>query len=155
MLYLSFKLSTKSYKGYKHIPLVKTIDYRNCVPDILHLILRITDKLEDLILEKIAYLDSTGRPHNRDINKQPNFMKFIKILEKFGVTGSWRYDGGEAKKRQLTGDEKWKILKNLGKEDDDFLYNNFRELENAKIVNKVCFSDILFINIKSFSILFK
>ena len=117
---------------------MKTIDYRNCVPDILHLILRITDKLEDLILEKIAYLDSTGRPNNRDTNKQPNFMKFIKILEKFGVTGSWRYDGGEAKKRQLTGDEKWKILKNLGKEDDDFLYNNFRELENAKIVNKVC-----------------
>jgi len=45
------------------------------VPDVLHLTLRITDKLEDLPLEKIAYLDYTGRPNNQDINKQPNFMK--------------------------------------------------------------------------------
>jgi len=131
--------------GYKHIPLLKTIDYRSCVPDILHLILRITDKLEDLILEKIAYHDSSRRPYNRDTNKQPNFMKFVKILEKFGITGSWRFDGGETKKRQLTGDEKWKILKNFGKEDDDFFYNNFRELENAKIVNKVIFLYIFFL----------
>jgi len=27
------------------------------------------------------------------------------------VTGAWRFDDGEAKKRQLNGDEKWKILK--------------------------------------------
>ncbi len=69
--------------------------------------------------------------------KQPNFMKFVKKLEKFGIKGSWRFEGGEAKKRQLTGDEKWKILKSIGNEDDNFLFNNFNDLENAKIVNKV------------------
>jgi len=42
--------------------------------------------LEDLILEKIACLDSTGRPNNRDANKQPN-MRFVKLLEKFGIKG--------------------------------------------------------------------
>lgn len=124
-------------KGYKFLPLVKSVDYRNCVPDILHLTLRVTDKLEDLLLEKIAYLDSTGRPNNQDINKQPNFMKYIKMLEKFGVTGAWRFDDGEAKKRQLNGDEKWKILKNIGNEDENFLFNWFENLENAKFVNKV------------------
>ncbi len=117
--------------------MLKSIDYRNCVPDILHLTLRVTDKLEDLLLEKIAYLDSTGRPNNQDINRQPNFMKYIKMLEKFGVTGAWRFDNGEAKKRQLNGDEKWKILKNIGKEDENFLSNWFENLENARYVNKV------------------
>ncbi len=64
-------------------------------------------------------------------------MRFVKLLEKFGIKGLQRFEGGEAKKRQLTGDEKWKILKSIGNEDDNFLFNNFNDLENAKIVNKV------------------
>jgi hypothetical protein len=88
-------------------------------------------------LEKLAVYDSTGRPNNRDISKQPNFMKYVEMLEKFGITGVWRFDGGDAIKRQLTGDEKWKVLNNILKEDEDFLLNNFQNLENARSVNKV------------------
>jgi len=93
-------------------------------------------------LEKIAIIYSTGRPNNRDINKQPNFFKYMKLLEKFGITGAWRFEGGDAVMRQLTRltDEKWKVLKNIGKEDENFLYNNFQNLENAKFVSIVSYN---------------
>ncbi len=64
----------------------------------------------------------------------------MKLLEKFGITGAWRFEGGDAVMRQLTGDEKWKVLKNIGKEDENFLYNNFQNLENAKFVNIVSYN---------------
>lgn len=38
--------------GYTKIPLT-TIEYRDCCIDLLHLLLRITDQLEDLLLELI------------------------------------------------------------------------------------------------------
>jgi len=91
-------------------------------------------------LEKIAIIDSTGRPNNRDINKQPNFFKYMKLLEKIGITGAWRFEGGDAVMRQLTGDEKWKVLKNSEKKDENFLYNNFQNLENAKFVSIVSYN---------------
>ncbi len=63
-------------------------------------------------------------------------MRFVKLLEKFGIKGLQRFEGGEAKKRQLTGDEKWRILKSIGKEDDNFLFNNFNDLEIEKVVRQ-------------------
>ncbi len=39
--------------GYVNLPIFNKIDYRSCIPDILHMFLRITDKLEEYLLETI------------------------------------------------------------------------------------------------------
>jgi len=41
------------YEGYVNLPIFKKIDYRSCIPDILHMFLRITDILEEYLLEEI------------------------------------------------------------------------------------------------------
>ena len=43
--------------GYVHLPIFKNIDYRSCIPDTLHMFLRITDKLEEYLLEAINEAD--------------------------------------------------------------------------------------------------
>ena len=43
--------------GYKYEPLISFIDFDNVVIDMLHLLLRITDRLYELILEKLTLFD--------------------------------------------------------------------------------------------------
>ena len=43
--------------GYVHLPIFKNIDYRSCISDTLHMFLRITDKLEEYLLEAINEAD--------------------------------------------------------------------------------------------------
>ena len=43
--------------GYKYEPIIQFIDFENVVIDMLHLLLRITDRLYELILEKLTLFD--------------------------------------------------------------------------------------------------
>ncbi len=40
-----------------NLPIFEKIDYRSCIPDVLHMFLRITDKLEEYLLEAINEAD--------------------------------------------------------------------------------------------------
>ena len=65
-------------QGYIKKPIIDFIDFDNCVIDLLHLFLRITDRLMDLLLGKIKKLDKN---ESSDLGMRPHFkslMNFIK-----------------------------------------------------------------------------
>ncbi len=69
---------TSDKLGYIKKPIMDFIDFDSCVIDLLHLFLRITDRLMDLLIAKIIQLDKND---SADLNMRPNFktlMNFIK-----------------------------------------------------------------------------
>ena len=64
--------------GYIRNPIIDFIEFENCVIDLLHLFLRITDRLMDLLINKLKKLDKN---ESDDLNQRPYFtilMNFIK-----------------------------------------------------------------------------
>jgi hypothetical protein len=49
------------FKGYKNLPIFKNIDYKSCYPDVLHMFLRITDRLQKLLIIDIDAVDRAKR----------------------------------------------------------------------------------------------
>ena len=50
------------FKGYVNEPIFPgKIDFVKCIPDMLHLFLRITDKLEDLLFNSLNGIDSNSQ----------------------------------------------------------------------------------------------
>ena len=58
--------------GFKSNPLLSKIDFNHCIIDMLHLFLRISDKLFDLLYAKLIEKDGNA---DGNLDKRPNFNK--------------------------------------------------------------------------------
>ena len=65
-------------KGYIYRPIVDFIDFNYVVVDMLHMYLRISERLLRLFLEFLTYIDDTN---SVDLSKRPKFRAFLCTLE--------------------------------------------------------------------------
>jgi hypothetical protein len=93
-------------------PIIKFIDYKKCVIDLLHLLLRISDILYTLLLNKLIKMD---RSNSTDLSKRPYLNIFCKFLkEKCKLTNPYYISKtGDFKLRSFNGNEREKIFKKM------------------------------------------
>ena len=70
--------SITPHKGYIRMPLIH-IDFKNCVFDTLHFLLRMTDKLFGVIMQYI--LKNDGNNSTKDLSQRPRMKLFLDFLE--------------------------------------------------------------------------
>jgi hypothetical protein len=96
-----------AYLGHKFPPLFNMISLENYVPDKLHIMLRITDRLWELVLQEIK---NEGLFNNITRNIIIKEMKNLKIRFEFwkihGTADNWNYTS-------LMGDDKLRVLRNF------------------------------------------
>jgi hypothetical protein len=98
-------------KGYIHKPLT-SISFANCLLDILHMMLRITDKLFTLLFDKIQILD--GAKDYSDFSKQPNLYTYLHWLEfTCNIKKPFYIKNRIITLRSLNGLERLKILEQI------------------------------------------
>lgn len=117
---------TKSYElfpvhklGYVNEPILQFVDFKNCVVDLLHLFLRISDKLFELLIEKLISIDGND---SEDLEKRETFKIFCDLLsQKCKVTKpfylSQKDKGNKIKLRSFNGEERLRIFQNLHYDD--------------------------------------
>ena len=121
-------------KGYINKPIFSNnISFCKLIPDMLHLFLRITDKLVLLLISK---LNKKYTKIEDNIDKYPLLNSFYLELEKIGVKNSLYYHENQFKPRSLTGKEKKKLFYSV-LIDDINLESILPELEKSIQINKV------------------
>ncbi len=150
-------------------PIIKFIDYKNCVVDLLHLLLRVTDQLYKLLFFKFARIDKND---GADVNLRPNLKIFLDFLKnKCKISNAFYISSKSTEKiklRSLNGNERMRIFEELfkpyyvgsEKKDEgiikrlnfDALFpNNLDPPENFQFENTVWFNFYKLLNqIKSF-----
>ena len=101
-------------------PLFPTISLTNVVIDNLHLFLRVSDVLIDLLIIQLRFEDSIDKVKNLPYSIRLNMYKHVYAFEKFvsglGIPGFGLYIGQASKElkcRSLTGPEKLKVFRNI------------------------------------------
>ena len=106
-------------------------EYNSCIPDLLHLFLRISDKLIELLVEQANIKDNLSV---QDKKNQTNFIKLTNFFESnFNVTRLIRKVDGNYVLRNLNGKDKRAIFKGLSEKDEDFFTLNLPEYTEQKI----------------------
>ena len=98
---------------YLHPPLIDFIDYKMCVIDILHLLLRISDKLFSLLILKLIRLDQND---GANINNRPYFLIFMNFLKNQCKISNPYYSNkseDNLKLRSLNKNERLKIFEKI------------------------------------------
>ena len=137
------KLGKRNKDRYncRHPPLFPFIPIKQVIIDTLHLFLRISDKLTDLLIRDLRIQDSTS-------TSQPPYLKPYEIFLNEKCKIRFRFtedrDSKEVKYRDLTGPEKVRLFKNIDipsifpslpkKEELQNLWTNFFNLIN--IINE-------------------
>ena len=73
----AFKKYSTGQDGYKNEPIIKFIEFDCIVIDLLHLLLRISDRLFNFLINKLIFYDKND---STDLEKRPNFKIFINFL---------------------------------------------------------------------------
>jgi hypothetical protein len=125
-------------KGYKEAPILNCIPFSKVIFDHFHLFLRISDKLQDLLVKKINLLDAPFMPNDNDrldINKQRFFKRYVDFLENdIKLSTPYAIDQKKLTIRSLTGKEKRKLFSKINIE------ILFPEMANSSEINKVILS---------------
>ena len=100
-------------------PIISFIPYENCVVDLLHLFLRISDKLFELLFWKLEGIDGNKEADIKKRNFFIRFMEFLKIECKISnpYYKSTKSDS-KLKIRSLNGNERQIIFDKLFKKDE-------------------------------------
>ena len=116
-------------KGYVRLPLVDFIEFDCVLIDTLHLLLRITDKLFDVLFKIFDKVDKNS--DSVDLKKRPCLRKFLSYLEKeCSLTKPYYVSNGKKiKLRSLSGAERLKFLKIAFENDDDTFLDLFPGLD--------------------------
>ena len=102
-------------------PIIDFIDFKDCVYDIMHAYLRISDSLFDTFIKRLNQKDNNN---GSDINKRPNFKIFMNFLANICKISNPYYVSkktGEIKFRNLNAKERERIFEGI-----------FEEYENAE-----------------------
>jgi hypothetical protein len=98
---------------YLHQPLIDFIDYKMCIIDMLHLLLRISDKLFSLLILKLIRLDQND---GANINNRPHFLVFMNFLKNQCKISNPYYSNKSEdvlKLRSLNKNERLKIFEKI------------------------------------------
>jgi len=96
-------------------PIIDFIDYKNCVVDVLHMLLRITDQLYELLLIKLFRMDNHDESNN--IENKPYLKTFTDFLQnQCKLTNPFYFSENRAMFRNFNGNERTKIFEELFKE---------------------------------------
>jgi len=98
------KSNYQAYAGHKYAPIFTMIPLTHWIPDELHLMLRITDRLWSLMLEETQY-----QRNEKIREKIKDEMSRIRVHFEFWKSqgpDNWNYTS-------LTGEDKMKVLKNF------------------------------------------
>jgi hypothetical protein len=121
-------LKTKDQRqGYVREPLVDFVPFDSVLIDTLHLLLRITDKLFDVLFKKF---DSYDKSDSVNLDKRPCLKKFLNYLEfESSITKPYFLSNGDKiKLRALSGSERLKFLSTCFDNDDKCLQKIFPEM---------------------------
>jgi predicted HicB family RNase H-like nuclease len=96
-------------------PIIDFIEFKNCVVDLLHLFLRISEHLYNLLYFKLTRLDNNN---GSDIDQRPLLKKFLNFLiEKCKINNAYYSSPKNAEKkimlRRISGKEWEKIYENI------------------------------------------
>ena len=109
-------------------PIFNFIKPENIIVDLLHLFLRISDKLLSILSTKITQMDLTWQ---KDMNKNKNLKSFVNFLNDIKIKKPCYYENNTYKFRNFNGDERHKIFKSI----------NFKEIfpnmDNTESMQKV------------------
>ena len=110
--------STEARKGYVNKPIFSTVEYNEIVVDLLHMYLRITDRLIDGLILRLTQLDKN---ESDNLLLRPHFKAFLDFLKDtcnisnpFYTTSKNENGNGKViRLRAYNGEEKSKILKQV------------------------------------------
>ncbi len=126
----SIQNSKIDHNGYSKYPIISFIPFSYCIIDMLHLFLRISDVLIDLLYVNMIQLDN-GVLTN-DLSKRPFVSKFFDF---FRTTCKLRrpfyWDNTDFKLRDFTGTEKCVIFQNINIFE---LANEHSNIENLNFI---------------------
>ncbi len=135
---LSKKL--KIIKTNLHLdPLINFIPNKNCLVDLLHLLLRITDQLYKLLFLKFIRIDDNA---SDDLNLRPNLKIFLEFLKNnCKISNPYLTSTKSVEKIQLrsfNGNERLKIFEELfrpyyNEKDETCLRHNFNSIFKKKV----------------------
>jgi hypothetical protein len=119
-------------------PLIKFIEYKNCVVDLLHLLLRVTDHLIELLVAKLIKIDNNS---GGNIEKRPYFKIFMEFLKnECKISNAWYVSSkseNKIKLRSLNGNERIKVFKTIFKK-----YMGYNNKTGERVLMLKNFSDI-------------
>ena len=95
-------------------PILKFLDFRHISVDLLHLLLRLSDFLFELCLNKLSGMDGNN---SSNLARRPNLSIFLEFLvHKCKISNAWYVSKEDrVQLRNLTGNERLKIFKVLFK----------------------------------------
>lgn len=124
--------------GKVRLPIISFVDMENVSVDILHMFLRITDRLVLLLHKKIEQADSS---FSQDIDENPNFKKLTNYIESLGIKKPYKILNNKLTLRDLNGVDKLKLFNNI---DLSTLFPGFgriNEVNNLWVqFRKICFA---------------
>ena len=107
-------------------PILKFIDYKRVVIDLLHMFLRITDFLYEIILNKLSKMDNNN---TGNMNARPNLKIFLEFLKsRCKITNASFVQEGQIRLRNLNRNERLKIFRELVKKEKENLVNSDEDL---------------------------
>ena len=108
--------------GYARMPIFKSIDTQDYVVDMLHLFLRITDKLEALFFLDLEQLDY--------LNKTKTQQKYLNDLkEKFNINKPFYVKENHIELSSLMGPQKERLFQNINVKDYANEHEKINEIE--------------------------
>ena len=124
--------------GYARVAIANKIPFHKVVVDLLHLFLRITDKLTNLFISSLRDLDRgvgfNRQSDERNLSMLPNIQKYINFLEiEIKVGRSWYMSDRQIEFRDLTGEEKERLFEKM---DVPLLFPNHPQRAHINIVTK-------------------
>jgi hypothetical protein len=107
-------------------PIITFIEFSKCIVDLLHLLLRISDRLIDLFIKRLEYYDGN---ESDDLSIRPNFNRYISFLKEIPLTNPV-------------------YIKTLPDNKKVFKFRNFNGNEKLKIFSQINIVEILSEKIK-------
>lgn len=127
--------------GYKNIPILQFIEFKKSIVDSLHMCLRITDRLFEILIDKIDQNDTKGiffdKKKLSDLSKRVLLNKLIRFCEdECKVYNPFYFDSKEnkIKLRSINQTERLNILMSIKK---NSLMNLFGDDDSFKKINFV------------------
>ena len=96
--------------GQNKEPLIDFVKTENIIPDILHLFLRVSDKLINLLKSDLQQMDLT---FSTLIEDNVNFKKYVDFLENIKIRKPYYLKDRNLVLRDLSGDEKKKLFNHI------------------------------------------
>ena len=136
-------------EGYCKEPIIKFIEFDCCIMDTLHLFLRISDKLFELLLQKINLIDGD---YSSDFSKRPLLKIYVDFLKNTcKLTKPYYIKDKQINFRSLSGKERLRIFEKFF---GDFqLMSNFFPADKINLETEdICWGKFysIFNSIKSF-----